>query len=160
MTGMKMMNSITADNFISFRDFDLNWRFTDPKHNLLPEEDLSEIHPLSKTMSIQLYEQTEKYLGNATLEKSKFQTIESHEITEDHEEVRKWLKEKIIDPQTQVAVSWDKTTCAVTTWRIFCEYWDDFCYPSSDDILIWASSEDWILNYCHHEILEFGVLKS
>jgi hypothetical protein len=77
MTGMKMtlMNSITVDDFISFQDFDLKWRFTDPKLNFLPEEDLSKILPLSRAMSLQLSEQTEKYLGNAALEKSKFRKI-------------------------------------------------------------------------------------
>lgn len=157
---MTLITSITADDFMSFQDFDLNWRFTDPKHNLLPEEDLSKIQPLSRTMSLQLHRQSEKYLGNATLLKSIFKSIESFKIPDDNEEARKWLTDKGINPETQVAVSWDKSTCVLTTWEILCKYWDDFCYPSSDDVLIWAATEDWILYYCHHEIFEYGLVES
>jgi hypothetical protein len=46
------------------------------------------------------------------------------------------------------------------SWGIFCKYWDDFRYPSSDDLLVWSQQEDWFLYYGHHEIFEYGTRKS
>jgi hypothetical protein len=30
-------------------------------------------------------------------------------------------------------LSWYGETAISLPWSLFCEFWDDFCYPSSDD---------------------------
>jgi hypothetical protein len=155
-----MVNSLTEEDFIPLHKFNLKWRFTEEKYNQLPEEDLSLIQPLSKRKAVELNRYSRKYFGKAVLLKSKFSTVESLKISDDHEAARNWLEKKRINPETRVVVSWDNTDCVITSWRIFLKYWDDFCYPSSDDVLVWSSTEDWILYYCHEDIFEYGRKKS
>jgi hypothetical protein len=161
MTGKEqsMMSSITSKDIMPFSDFSLRWRFTEESHRVLPKEDLSLIQPLTRTKAAEFNKHSLEYLGNASLLKSKFSEIESLKISDDHEAVGVWLLSKEIVPETRVAVSWDKTNCVITSWGIFCKYWDDFCYPSSDDVLVWSQQEDWFLYYCHHEIFEYGTRK-
>ena len=155
-----MIDFLTKEDFISLNEFNLKWRFTEEKYNCLPVEDLSLIQPLSKRKAREIYRYSRKFLGNASLLKSEFSTVESLQTSDDYEAVRDWLRAKEILPETRVAISWDKANCVITSWRVFCKYWDDFCYPSSDDILVWSSPEDWFLYYCHHEIFEYGIKKS
>jgi len=42
-----------------------------------------------------------------------------------------------------------------TTWSIFTEYWDAFCYPSSDDVTVVPVTGSWRLVYYHYEQFEF-----
>jgi len=155
-----MMNSLINNDFIPFEDFELKWRFTEERYNLLPEEDLSLIHSLSKIKADYFNKYSHKYLGNACLLKSEFSKIESLKISDDHEVARAWLRAKQIDPGTEVLVSWDNSSCVVTEWQVFCNYWDDFCYPGSDVILVWSIAEHWFVYYCHHDIFEFGTRKT
>jgi hypothetical protein len=159
-TKYDMIDSLTKEDFISLSKFNLKWRFTEDKYNRLPEEDLSLIQPLSKRKAEEFNRYSQKYPGNATLLKSEFGSIESLNISDNHGAVRSWLRAKEIHLETKVAVSWDNTDCVITLWRVFCKYWDDFCYPSSDDVLIWSSAEDWFLYDCHHEIFEYGTRES
>ncbi len=155
-----MFEKLTENDVIPFKEFELKWRFTDDKYNQLPDEDLSLIFPIAKKRADEYSKNSLRYLDNACLLKSEFGEIDSFKISNDYEEVISWLNAKQIDPETKIIISWDESNCVMTYWSIFCKYWDDFCYPSSDDILIWPSSVDWILYYGHHEILEYGVLKS
>ena len=41
------------------------------------------------------------------------------------------------------------TLAICVSWGVFCEYWDDFCYPASDDVAIWSLSQEWFLIYDH-----------
>jgi len=43
------------------------------------------------------------------------------------------------------------TLAICVSWGVFCEYWDDFCYPASDDVAIWPLSQEWFLIYDHSE---------
>ena len=43
------------------------------------------------------------------------------------------------------------TLAICVSWGVFCQYWDDFCYPASDDVTIWPLSEEWFLIYDHSE---------
>jgi len=154
-----MIDTLTQDDFLAFDEFDLKWRFTEERYNCLPARDIALIRPLTGRNAKRFYLYSEKYLGNATLKKSEFSTIESFATPLDDEEARNWLRARPVRPDTTVAVCWDRTNCVITLWRIFCTYWDDFCYPSSDDILIWSSQENWLLYYCHHEVFEYGTKK-
>jgi hypothetical protein len=155
-----IVDSLSKEDFISFDEFNLKWRFTEEKYNRLPAEDLVGIQPLSESKSTEFNRYAQTFLGNASLLRSEFSRIELLNISDDHEAVRDWLWAKKIYPDTKVVVSWDKTDCVITSWRVFCKYWDDFCYPGSDDILVWSSAGDWLLYYCHNGIFEYGTKNS
>ena len=42
-------------------------------------------------------------------------------------------------------------------WEIFLEYWDDFCYPSSDDAFVVCEASAAILAWEHEELFKFIV---
>jgi hypothetical protein len=46
---------------------------------------------------------------------------------------------------------WDERLAICVSWGVFCQYWDDFCYPASDDVAIWPLSEEWFLIIDHSE---------
>jgi len=50
----------------------------------------------------------------------------------DTEEVSPWLRRVQPDLHARVYVSLSKDLAIETSWEIFAEYWDDFCYPSWD----------------------------
>lgn len=154
-----MLNAHTEQDFIPFNDFELKWRFTKKRANILPQEDLSLLHPLSKTKAAEFNKYSQQYLDNASLLSSKFNQIDTFKINTSQKALNIWLSEKNINPKANIIISWDNSSCMVTQWQIFCKYWDDFCYPSSDDILIWTTTEDWFLYYCHEEVFQFGIKK-
>jgi hypothetical protein len=74
-------------------------------------------------------------------------------------EARAYLKTLAIDPGIQVVVSWASPVCATTRWLTFAKYWNEFCYPSSDNVWITPLDLSWLLYYDHEETLEFYNLK-
>ena len=36
--------------------------------------------------------------------------------------------------------------------QLFLTHWDDFCYPSSDDVFMWPNDLSWVLFYSHEEV--------
>jgi len=64
-----------------------------------------------------------------------------------------------IDDSTLVFLSWDPNVALRTPWGIFRDYWDDFCYPASDDLTITPADDSWLLFYFHEEMFEFGKRK-
>jgi hypothetical protein len=50
---------------------------------------------------------------------------------------------------------WD--VAVLTADSVFQRYWDDFCYPSSDDVLIWPRSDAWAAVYRHEEVIFAGT---
>jgi hypothetical protein len=62
-----------------------------------------------------------------------------------------------IPPTASVLVVWNDETAVVTDWAFFAERWDDFCYPASDDVTIWAPGEPWTLCYRHFDVMQFDA---
>jgi hypothetical protein len=38
---------------------------------------------------------------------------------------------------------------------LFVGRWDDFCFPSSDDVTVYPADERWLLEYAHREEFVF-----
>jgi len=68
--------------------------------------------------------------------------------------VGRWLDNLSVDPECLVTIQWNDFLTIQTTWAIFVEYWESFCYPSSDDVNIWAEDSNWLLQYHHWEVFE------
>jgi len=64
---------------------------------------------------------------------------------------RCWLRDQQPELSAQAFVSWREDAAIRTTWEIFTAHWDDFCYPSSDDVVVWPESERWALFYFHED---------
>lgn len=147
---------------IRIDDFILNWRWTDPKYCLMPENDLKQIYPLDEFSSKLIWMKSLTFYSDESdfspsPSNKLFTEIENIE-TENYRGVRNWLQKKLTN--CQIVVNWQPNLSVLTNTEIFIKYWDDFCYPSSDDVSIWPEDESWILHYFHHEEFWFGKRKS
>ena len=120
-------------------------------------EVLARIVPLTAAEADQFNEESLSFFQpDHTLSPTLFGTIISQR--NDHipaSEGRAWLfNQQRAD--TPVIVSWQPDLGVRTTWHIFADYWDAFCYPSSDDVAVWPEGKQWVLAYYHYELFEFG----
>lgn len=63
-------------------------------------------------------------------------------------DVTAWLTERI-PSRTPVVVSWDAAHAILTDSELFISHWDDFCYPSSDDVSVMPLDGSWVLHFWH-----------
>ncbi len=129
---------------MTIQEFPLAWRWTQPSHSVLPPEVLARIRPLSSSEARDI---------------SRVAVLESaatmHHTTSDSGDVRSWLRTVQSDLQACIYVIWTREWAVQTSWDIFTEYWDDFCYPSSDDVTVRPGTGDWRLVYHHYEQFDF-----
>lgn len=130
--------------------FPLAWRWTQPSHNVLPPEVMTQIVPLSQVLAP----------GGVTtggeLDRSSFEEVQTASADVPCEQGAEWLRLLPVAPAEQVIVRWDSLTSVRTTWRVFADYWDDFCYPH-DDVEVFPESGKWLLLYHHWEQFEWGL---
>ena len=136
--------------------FPLAWRWTQPSHAVLPPEVLAQIHPMQAHESAQLSAKARSFRIDGHLSPNNFGSLRTHETIGSIAEARSWLREQQSDVTVEVFVEWDSELVISTTWQIFTEYWDDFCYPASDNVTVWPMTGAWVLLYHHYEQFEFG----
>ena len=125
--------------------FPLAWRWIGETHSILPADVMARILPVdSPTLRV-----ADPLFGSP-------EVIATESLEPDA--VRLWLTKRRISPESCVYVRWNVELAIQTEWSIFCEYWDDFCYPSSDDVEIWPVAPGWLLQYRHWEVFEFRRL--
>jgi hypothetical protein len=141
-------------------EFPLSWRWTDSRWNKLPDDALQTIKPLTEAKAKELWRVSGYYCPPNGPRVDIFECSEWIDATLDVEgvfdKVRAWLLSHIPDINQEAIISWDMKHAATTICGVFCDYWDDFCYPSSDDVVIFPASFDWILLYDHCERFDFG----
>ena len=129
---------------MTIEEFPLAWRWTQPSHSVLPREVLARIRPLSSSEAARVR------IGY----QAQGATVVSCSASESAD-VHVWLRTIQPDPQLSVYLSWTQDLAVQTTWDIFAEYWDDFCYPSSDDVTVAPVAGTWRLIYHHYEQFDF-----
>jgi len=149
---------VDTKEIISFEDFRLAWRWDEIHNPDISLEDIRQIKPLSILESkrinliIDKYNEEKKIVGRfepTDLFIASSDTNKSVEkFSNDFNNLTKDFCENLI-------ISWDQSTCIYTTKEIFVKYWDDFCYPSSDDIMIISELTNWVLFYYHYEECRF-----
>jgi len=150
------------DHIISIDDFQLKWRFTEAKYDMLPDQHLAQLKPLDKIGS--------QFLSNYILQtslhddipfkKDFFRTIDKTKIlTGNEKEIKKWLYQRGIAFDKPVFLSWDNENSMIVPWKILIKYFDSFYYPSSDDLTVFDQSMDWALLFFHDDEIYFGTNK-
>jgi hypothetical protein len=146
---------------IPFEQFELNWRWN-VKHNpKISDEEKSMIIPL-KTEEAQKVNKIIDYFENENNLIKKYKDTDWFTVSADS----KVLKEKFISKvkaetnnfDENIYITWNRKTCVYTTKKIFLNLWDDFCYPSSDDVTVISEKTNWILIYHHNEIAKIWSL--
>src|SRR5438046_819950 len=107
------------------------------------------MQPIEQREARHLFQKSLHFLVRDSLPPREFTTIVRHSADVPTEVGRSWLRDQQPDLSVQMFVSWQQEAAIPTRWEIFTEYWDDFCYPSSDDVLVWPESERRALFYFH-----------
>lgn len=129
---------------MTIQEFPFAWRWTQPSHSVLPSEVLTGIRPLRPS-------ETARVRTESTPQDS---IVVSCSTSEDAD-VRGWLRMVQPDSHLAIYVYWSPDDGVEMIWDIFAEYWDDFCYPYSDDVTIAPVSGTWRLIYHHYEQFDF-----
>ena len=130
-------------------EFSLKWRWTDEKYCLMPENDLSEIRPLTQHAASITFENALRLTEKTQIEEDG----ESIETARGDSAVNSFLSSKL--PAEIILVNWDQDTSVITDTATFTKYWDEFCYPSSDDVSVWPEDESWFLQCYHYDRFSF-----
>lgn len=125
-------------------EFPLAWRWTKGGQSTLPKEILDALRPLELEQAMQFALAAPKNFAPGA---TRYDPIFS-DLT-----AKAWLKSLSIVEQ-RVTISWATDTALSVPWWIFCEYWNDFCYPSSDDADIFLASGRRFLRWNHFEVFE------
>jgi len=132
---------------MDIEDFALAWRWVDPLHAKLPNTALSSIYPLTV--------QKAEALSSCGMPSTTH--FVSREVTdESREDTCRWLSSLSVSSEN-VLIVWSAELAVQLPWSVFCEFWDDFCYPASDDADVFTESELPILRWHHYEVFEFFV---
>lgn len=129
---------------MQIENFPLAWRWTQESHTKFPDSILKVIVPLSEKEALNYHNSINKDTASNYIE---FKTEEKYSETKD------WLKSLNIQSQ-KVTISWAPELAISVPWDIFCEHWDDFCYPSSDDADIFLETGQFFLRWKHDELFE------
>lgn len=140
---------------MDIREHKFAWRWTDSKYALLPDDVLALLRPMEAVDARTLYDRSLSYLGKDALApefSSSMKNTEAISIAEG----AAWLTGQQSQLEAEVILSWELAVALRTSWAIFTKYWQEFCYPSSDDLVVFPSSGQWILLYHHEEEFHFG----
>lgn len=137
--------------------FSLAWRWTDKKYAVLPTEVLAQITPLVLAQARAFFDESLTLTGSDGLNPAFFNLTQVPTEHLDSSQITTWLLEHHPDTQTQVYLSWLPDTAVLTSWGIFATYWSEFCYPTSDDLIVLPTDRRWALLYHHSERMQYGV---
>lgn len=129
---------------MNIEDFPLAWRWTQATHTVLPIEVLKTLTPLCLESAQLLSESVPSFFPEGSL---KFDT------SNEELDAGQWLKNLGVASQ-QVTISWSNNMALSLPWLTFCKYWDEFCYPSSDDADIFLKNNRFFLRWNHYELFE------
>jgi hypothetical protein len=151
-----MMIPLTDTDFQPLEQFALKWRWIDSRWKQLPEAALSQIFPLITAKARELSQRTDGYADKYRLSEKIFEEVLRINAKGEVQGVRDWLLRQVPDQGLLVIVSWEPGVAVLVRWSIFCDYWNTFCYPASDDVFVYSLSEEWVVFWAHEEFFSFG----
>lgn len=157
---MKIDFNNIYDHIISMDKFRMNWRFTDPKYDVLPDIHLNQIKPLDDKAAKFLWDYIlfNNLHNDTPFTKGFFRTIDKVLITEDNNnDIKKWLYQRALPFDKDVFLSYQPDTAIIAPWKIVIKYFDSFQYQYSDDLTIIDQSLNWALLFFHEGRVYFGT---
>lgn len=141
---------------MDIRHHKLAWRWTDRNYAQLPDDVLCQLLPIDEAEAMEHHKGALSYLGREALS-PRFRSLVMNTEHLSAEEGSHWLMQQWPSLGTEVVLSWDPTVALKTTWAIFVKYWQEFCYPASDDLVVFPLTGSWVLLYHHEEAFHFGL---
>ncbi|MBI1176199.1 hypothetical protein GC207_02030 [bacterium] len=134
---------------MTIQEFPLAWRWTDARYAVFPPDVLAQLCPCSLEEASRLFELA------VALSRSEDPAAQRFNAEGAPEQVSAWLQARQPRLQEEVFVCWSADTALRLPWTTFVQRWDDFCYPSSDDVTVFPQHGNWMLLYHHWEEFEF-----
>lgn len=131
---------------------DIDWRFDDKL------EVLSKINVIDKAAESLIWDRlkADNFIADYTLNKKKFETFETIEFADNYDSVTNRLKE-LAQTNDNIVLTWFSAQhTLLTDWKTFTDNWDDFFYPSSDDLIVINETWDWMIYIAHFESFQLG----
>lgn len=157
-----MKIELDHNEIIPLNNFSLNWRWEETHNSMISISEKALIKPVSESESKRLNKVIDYFEVEDNLKKDFNETewiSASCEKVEKIDSFRKTI-DSILEPWNEnVIITWNRTTTLTTTKEIFLKYWDDFCYPSSDDVTIISEDTNWIMFYDHIEVAKIWTRK-
>lgn len=141
---------------MDIRQHKLAWRWTDSRYAVLPEEVLNALLPVDDVEALSLHKRALSFLGTDSLSLD-FTVSTTSNLAGDAG--INWLVKEQPLSETEVVLSWGPTVALKTSWALFVGYWQEFCYPASDDLVVFPLAGNWVLLYHHEEEFHFGNRK-
>lgn len=129
----------------------IDWRFDD-------KEVLKKIKVVDKEAENLIWDRlkSDNFIQDYTLNKDKFEIFETIEFADNYDDVTIRLKELSIKNDKILLIWFSAQHTLLTDWKTFIDNWDDFFYPSSDDLIVINENWDWIIYIAHFESFQFG----
>ena len=136
-----------AADFVAIDRFPLAWRWTDERYAKFGATDLAAIRPLRAESAAAAWQRI-RVLPKAFAIAAVFEgppEEDGHTAA-----VRAWLEDHIHADPVDVLLLWAPDTAALVSAGLFAGRWDDFWYPSSDDLDVVPVDESWMIRI-HHD---------
>lgn len=144
---------------MTIREHPLAWRWTDPKHAVLPDCVLDQMQPFLPERAAELFKHSCSLNGQDGLSTDLFEVSVVSTVSMSPADGNAWLRARQPDLAAMVFLSWQPNAAIMTTWGIFTDYWSEFCYGASDDLNVWPEDEQWAFLFHHEEEFHFGYRK-
>lgn len=157
-----MKIEINHNEIIQLSHFNKNWRWEKSHNSTISSFEKALINPVSESESKRL-NKVIKFFENENNLKKEFNETEWMNVgTESIEKIDFYRKKfnSILRPWNEnIIITWNRKETLTTTKEIFLKYWDDFCYPSSDDVIIISIETNWVMFYNHIEVAKIWTRK-
>jgi hypothetical protein len=135
--------------------FALTWRWLAGSRHPLPPHVLAKLQVLPARQAQAAFRASSALLDGGGLDAARF-TLRRHDAVTHAGKVKQWLRSCQPSMKTRVWLSWEPELALCTRWGVFIQHWPAFCYPGSDDLVVFPASQRWAVFHHHTQRLEFG----
>jgi hypothetical protein len=153
-----MKIELNTNEIIPFANFKLCWRWDNVHSPSISNEEKGQITPLSEVESKRINKIIDYFESESNLHNTFEPTDWIRASSETNNSIEKFsndFQQLTQNYSEHIFISWNRSTCIYTTKEIFIKFWDDFCYPGSDDITIISELTNWVYFYNHIEVGRF-----
>ena len=143
---------VDPKDIVVLTDFPLRWRWTHETHAKFSPDDLASIRPIRPDRAASICGQ----IGRGPLVPSRPEDRLLVVDETDRQVASKWLEDRVPEEESELILVWDRRTAALVGRRLFIDRWDDFWYPSSDDLGVLGTVGCWRIEMYHYGTFDFS----
>lgn len=143
---------VDPNDLVGLTDFPLLWRWTKETHAKFSPDELAAIRPIHPDRAATVCGQVVRVpLAPGRPDDRLFVRDET-----DRHVVGQWLEDRVPGNESNLILIWDPRTAALVARRLFIDRWDDFWYPSSDDLSVLGTLGCWRIEMYHYGTFDYS----